>query len=111
MVNPNTTHVPLCPWKALTGLDCPFCGSLRTVHSLTHADLIGAAGHNLVFVVAAPFLVLAWLRWMRRARQGHTDGPMGELATPRWATWTLIVVLGMFTVVRNLPMGHWLAST
>ncbi|WP_131724959.1 DUF2752 domain-containing protein, partial [Mycobacteroides abscessus] len=30
--------LPVCPLKALTGLDCPGCGGLRMVYSLMHGD-------------------------------------------------------------------------
>lgn len=111
VVDPTSTHVPLCPWKAATALDCPFCGSLRAVHAATRGDLVGAADHNLLLVLGAPLLVLAWLRWLRRGTEGHEDGPFGGLWVPRWATWTAVLVLGVFMVVRNLPIGAWLAST
>lgn len=108
VVNPETTHVPLCPLKALTGLDCPLCGSLRAVHSLTRADVVGAAGHNLVFVVAVPLAVAMWCAWLRRCA---TDDPRPAPALPPWVFPVLLVVLAAFTVVRNLAIGHWLAST
>ena len=104
--NPNTTHIPLCPLKAVTGLDCPLCGSLRAVHSLTHLDLVGALSNNLLFTVAAPFLVLGWVHWLRTSLTGggrRIDVRRGVLITG-------IVVVLVFTVARNLPVGGWLGS-
>ena len=31
---------PKCPFKVLTGLDCPGCGSQRAIHSLLHWDIV-----------------------------------------------------------------------
>ena len=104
--NPNTTHIPLCPLKFATGLDCPFCGSLRAVHALAHLDVVGAASHNLVFTVAAPFLVVAWAAWLHRSLTGRGRPPIA----PRWTTWVAIGVLAAFMVLRNLPTFSWLGS-
>lgn len=112
--NPNTTHVPLCPLKAVTGLDCPLCGSLRAVHALTRGDIAGAANHNLVFTVAAPFLVLAWGWWLIDTLDRRPPGTQLVEAYRRHATplrWVGIALLVTFAVVRNLPSMSWLGST
>lgn len=110
VVNPNTTHVPLCPLKAATGLDCPFCGSLRAVHSLTRADVVGAADHNLLFTLSVPFLIAGWAWWFARTVRGP-DPASARLVPARSAViafWAVVVVFG---VVRNLPAFSWLGST
>lgn len=112
--NPNTTHVPLCPLKAVTGLDCPLCGSLRAVHALTRGDIAGAANHNLLFTVAAPFLVLAWGWWLLDTLDRRPPGTPLVEAYRRHATllrWVGVAVLVTFAVVRNLPSMSWLGST
>ena len=108
--DPNTTHVPLCPFKALTPghWDCAFCGSLRATHSLTHGDLAGALDHNIVFTLVAPFLVAAWVIWLLRAL-GHPVLP--RLQLPRWAFLAGVAFLVAFTIVRTLPAFSYLAST
>jgi hypothetical protein len=97
-----------CPFRAITGLYCPACGGLRAVNDLTRGDLLGAASSNLVFVALIPLIVWAWVRWTRRAWEGGP--PRG--ATPARSTAlvaSLAVVLLVFAVLRNLPMGSWLA--
>lgn len=106
-VDPSTHHVPLCPLAALTGLDCPACGSLRAVHDLAHLDLAGAFGHNALFVVLAPFLVLAWAAWMARSL-GYPA--LGTRRWPRHTGWALLVVGAVFAVARNLPAFASLGS-
>jgi hypothetical protein len=102
-----------CPFYALTGLYCPGCGGLRAVNDLTNGDLVGAASSNLVFVALLPLIVLVWVRWTRRAWAGESSG--GVAARPRAGVragvWiiALSVVLLVFAVLRNLPMGSWLA--
>lgn len=105
--NPNTTHVPLCPLKAATGIDCPLCGSLRAVHSLTELDLGGALDHNLLFTVAAPLLVAGWVVWLLRSL-GRPVLPGRRLPA---ITPTVVAVVALaFAVLRNIPALGWLGS-
>src|SRR4051812_29416286 len=104
IADPNTSDAfPLCPLKAVTGLDCPACGSLRAVHSLCHLDIAGAADHNLLFVVLAPFLVAAWAIWMGKSLGLRVP----QVTLPKHLGQVLIFVAIAFAVIRNLPIpGH-----
>ncbi len=84
---------PGCPFKALTGLDCPACGGLRMTHDLLNGDLAAAVIDNVFLLVALPVLAV-WLvvRW----RRGLTLMPMA-------ATVTVVVAAVAWTVVRNWP--------
>jgi hypothetical protein len=84
---------PACPFKAMTGLNCPACGGLRMVHDVLHGDLAAAVVDNVFVLVGLP-LLLAWV--LLRRRQGQP-----------WATTSTLVVILVatvtWTVVRNLP--------
>jgi hypothetical protein len=88
----------VCPFKLLTGLDCPGCGSLRAIHALTDFDLATAIDRNLLLVVAAPLLVLAWLGALFPAL-----GRKLEMIRPRWFGRLVLAAVVGFWVVRNLP--------
>jgi hypothetical protein len=105
--DPNTTHIPLCPFLAVTGLDCPFCGSLRAVHALAHGDVVSAASHNLLFTAAAPFLVVAWVTWLTASLGRPLRWPP---PLPRAAAVAFWAVVAVFAVARNVPSLSWLAS-
>ena len=96
-----------CPWLALTGFYCPGCGGLRAVNDLTNGDVLGAASSNLVFVVMVPVLVIWWLVWTRRSWTGQVRRPRTEHAGA-WIAAATVVALA-FGVLRNLPVGSWLA--
>jgi hypothetical protein len=97
-------HYPSCPFRVLTGLYCPGCGSLRAVHALAHGDVATAVDRNVLAVLGATLVVVLWarsvvLRWRGLPRR---------VARPAWiyAGLALVVVFG---VVRNLPFGAGLA--
>jgi len=106
LVDPNEPgHYPTCPFLSLTGLFCPGCGSLRAVHALAHGDITAAIGSNVLTVLAVVPLVFLWLRWVRRSWTGTAR----TWAAPAPALWALLVVLCVFGVLRNLPVGAALA--
>ena len=98
-----------CPFRALTGLDCPGCGGLRAVHDLTNLDVAGAASSNLLLVLMVPVVLVLWLAWTRRA--WRSDRPLlASVSRPMLWGQVALVVIAIFTVARNLPIGGWLAA-
>ena len=84
---------PPCPFKLLTGWNCPACGGLRMTHDLLHGDLAAAVVDNVFLLLGLPAL-LAWivLRW----RAGR---PMMTMP----AIVVVAVLAVAWTVVRNMP--------
>lgn len=102
--NPGDQGVPLCPTKALTGIDCPLCGGLRAVAALMRFDIGRAADHNILVVALAPLALAWWVTWLASAWRRR---PMPRLPWNRTATVCVALALVAFTVVRNLPAGGW----
>ena len=106
LVDPNEPgRYPSCPFLSLTGLYCPGCGSLRAVHALTNGDVTLAVGLNVLTVLAVVALPVIWARWVQRT---WTGAPRAAIA-PAGYIWSLLVVVLVFGVLRNLPMGAGLA--
>ena len=57
---------PRCPLHALTGLDCPTCGTLRAVHLLLHGNFRAAYALNPFLFLALPLAGLILVRPLRR---------------------------------------------
>ncbi len=107
LVDPNAPgHYPVCPFLRATGWWCPGCGGLRCVHALTRGDVLTAGHDNLLVAVGAFVLLALWVRWAVRAVRGRPGG--GWRVTGRQAG-VLVLVLLLFAVVRNLPVGTLLA--
>ena len=96
----------LCPSAAL-GIYCPGCGGLRAVNDLTNGDVGAAASSNLVFVVLLPFLVAGLAVWAVARWRGTPITVPRRVARP--LAYAGLAVLLAFTVLRNLPVGAWLA--
>jgi len=84
---------PGCPFKLLTGWNCPACGGLRMTHDLLHGDIGAAVVDNVFLTIGLPLLAI-WLlvRWRRGLR-----------LMPIPATVTIGVLALAWTVVRNWP--------
>lgn len=68
VANPGDGGIVTCPFKAITGLDCPFCGATRATAALLRGDLVAALDHNLAYVlVLLPLGIVAWVAWVRSA--------------------------------------------
>ena len=107
--------LPPCPFKALTGLTCPGCGSVRAVQQLLHGDLMAALDLNPLAVVLLP--LVAWQlaaivssrlrgRLIPGRPRGRLDGrPLRSLWGPleaRWSAGAVLVAVAAFWVLRNI---------
>ena len=89
---------PPCPLFALTGIQCPACGSTRMVHALLHGDFVAAWQLNAVMLVAGlPLLAWLWVRWFRAARVNRSAPPV----SPRVGV-PVVAVAVTWMVARNL---------
>lgn len=96
----------LCPFHAVTGLWCPGCGGLRALHDLTHLDVVAAVSSNVLAVALVAVLAVAYLRWLPQRWQGVRARMI--VLSPR-SSQAVLVLLGVYTVVRNIPAGAWFA--
>ena len=96
----------LCPSAAL-GIYCPGCGGLRAVNDLSNGDVGAAASSNLAFIVVLPFLLVGLGVWVYARWRGRPiEVPQ---AAVRFMAYGGLALLAVFTVLRNLPAGTWLA--
>jgi len=96
-----------CPVAHFTGLDCPGCGSTRSLGALARLDPAAAFDHNALVPIALAFVVVSWALWTRSRWSAR---PTPALVRGPFAILTIAAVLVAFTVLRNLDAGAWLAS-
>lgn len=98
--------LPVCPTKALLGIDCPGCGSLRMISCLLNGDVTGAIRFNALGLVALSFLLWAFGAWT----YGRiVDRRITSWQHHRWAAVVALVLASAWFVVRNLPMAPFTA--
>jgi hypothetical protein len=104
-----TTGIGLpCPFRALTGWDCPLCGGTRMGGALLHGDVQAAFGFNPLAFVALVILGVLGVLWTVEAAGGPSVRLPQRLAerlrrvSPmQWLLVGLFVAV-IYTVARNL---------
>jgi hypothetical protein len=87
--DPTTvSFYPPCLFHALTGLQCPGCGTTRALHHLLHGDVAGAFRLNAMLFLVAPFGLVA-SRWRRVAMHPLTG-------------WSAVAVTLVWWIARNV---------
>ncbi len=97
-----------CPFRALTGWQCPLCGGTRMGDALLHGDLWSALLANPVALGAVVVLTVLSVLWTVEILGGPAVRPPRRLGrqldrVPGWV-WLVVgaaVALG-YTVLRNL---------
>ena len=95
---------PPCPFKALTGWNCPACGGLRMTHDVLHGDLAAAVVDNVFLLVGLPLLAV-WLLVRRRRGQSLMPMPAVLVVAIAAITWTVVRNLPGFPLVPTLLTG------
>jgi Protein of unknown function (DUF2752) len=98
--------LPVCPTKALLGIDCPGCGSLRMIYSLLHFDMAAAARFNALGMVAVALLLWAYVAWTYGRL---ADRQIRSWQHLRWSAPVALVLTLVWFVVRNLEFGPFTA--
>jgi hypothetical protein len=82
-----------CPVRALTGLPCPGCGLLRSMHLLVHGRIGGALGTNplatLLVALVAPIALALWIA----QRAGKLTIRAALTSRERRAAWVIICLV------------------
>ena len=88
-----------CPFKALTDYHCPGCGTLRGLYELLHGHLGTAFGLNPLMVLSLPFIAYSIIKYIAAGILGRAER---KIFIPSALIWSLLVVIMLFWIVRNL---------
>ena len=97
-----------CPFRALTGWECPFCGGTRLGSALLHGDVAAAFAYNPVVFVSLVLGVVVGVLWIIEALGGPRIRPPAAWQTAarrvRPALWWSAagVAAALYVVLRNL---------
>jgi hypothetical protein len=101
-VNPETSVLfPKCPFKLLTGLDCPGCGSQRTIHYLLNLKIDKAVQTNVLLVCGIPYIIIGYLFDLNHVRNQYLLNLRKRFYGEK-AIWVIIIVIILFWILRNV---------
>lgn len=101
-VDPTSTPLfPRCPINAITGLQCPGCGSQRAIHALLHADLAAAWRYNPLLPLSIPYLAALLTSQLLR-RRSHLMSRIYLLLTSTPAIIIITLIITLRTILANL---------
>jgi Protein of unknown function (DUF2752) len=97
-----------CPFRILTGWDCPLCGGTRMGDALLHGDVPAAFGFNPLALLGLAILGVLGVMWAVEAVGGpalRVPRPLSErlrrVHPMQWLVIGLLIALS-YTIVRNL---------
>ena len=98
--SPSNQFFPKCPFRLLTGLQCPGCGSTRAFFQLLHLHPIAAFKLNPLMILTLPFIVYGFLGYTKSAVTGK---PHRRVFIPSMYLWGWLTVMVFFWIFRNTP--------
>jgi hypothetical protein len=100
-INPSSSSIfPVCPFHAMTGLNCPGCGATRGMHALLNGDILTAMHFNAMLVVFVPLIIYGIVSLILLGIRGK-GLPAPQLAPQ--GVWAFLILMVAFGVLRNLP--------
>jgi uncharacterized protein DUF2752 len=93
-----------CPFRAVTGWDCPFCGGTRLGSALLHGDVATAFAFNPLVFVGLVALTVTGVLWVVELLGGPSVRPparVRRITTNQWLVVAAVVAV-VFTLARNL---------
>ncbi len=91
-----TTWAPKCPFKLLTGLDCPSCGAQRAIHALLHGNFARAFGFNPFMILFMPYALAAVVASACNIRK------LKNIVYHRYTLSAYLALYILWGIVRNL---------
>jgi hypothetical protein len=98
--SPANQFFPKCPFRMVTGFQCPGCGSTRAFYQLLHLHPIAAFKLNPMVILMLPFVVYGFLGFTRSAITGK---PRRRVFIPPIYLWAWLGLLISFWIFRNTP--------
>jgi Protein of unknown function (DUF2752) len=92
---------PSCPFRMLTGWQCPGCGTTRALHQLLHGHPVTAFELNPLLIVALPLIAFALFTYTRSA---ISNKEITSTLLPAKYSWVIFGVIITFWVFRNTPL-------
>ena len=92
---------PKCPFKTITGYQCPGCGSQRAVSSLMNLDILNALKENSLLIISIPYLLFYYILELN-----NNETPEILQLKKRFFGVTairfILIIIILFWIIRNI---------
>lgn len=99
ILDPEYFPFPKCPFRSITGLLCPGCGSQRAVHQILHGHLMKAVQLNVLLI---PGLIYAIAGYGLAFFQPTAWPSIRQKWYGINAAWISLAIILVFWIVRNM---------
>lgn len=101
-INPETARFPKCPFKTITGYQCPGCGSQRALHHLLNQNFTKAFEANALLVLSIPYILVLYISECLKTKNQFLNRIYKKLYSPK-AIYILLAVVIIWWIFRNIP--------
>ena len=99
-----TTGPILCPFRIITGHQCPFCGTTRSFGALVQGDIAGSIAYNPMGVLLTA-VILFWMFSPTKFRAVRTRIAKFWWKTSEPTRWMLLAL--MIGIVWGYALARW----
>jgi hypothetical protein len=101
---------PDSPFRELTGLYCPGCGTLRGLHQILHGNVKAAFALNPLMVACLPFVFWYYIKY---AIEILAKKQVPKFFIPSKWIWFFLYFIIAYGILRNIPLTpfSWLAPS
>ncbi len=97
-----------CVFHEITGLHCPGCGVTRMIGSILKLDFYQAFRYNPLVFILSPFLIIYGII---KLYENMYDKIIFNKKIEKVSIITIIILLVIFGILRNIEMFNFLAPT
>lgn len=100
--NPSgNVYFPKCPFRVLSGLKCPGCGSQRAVHYLLNFDVFNAIKENVILVLSIPYVLAGFVFDSLKEPNGNIL-KWRIILFGQKAIYVILTIVIAFWILRNI---------
>lgn len=92
---------PKCPFRKLTGYQCPGCGSQRALSHLLNLNISGAFTQNGLLVLSLPYLLLYYILEISKPEKPYWIR-FKKMLFGAGAIKIVLAIIILFWILRNI---------
>lgn len=92
--------MPKCPFKLITGLNCPGCGIQRAIHALLHGEIKEALHYNYYLLYSGPYAASFLFVWLAPNYKFSTK--LKRIIENKYVVNIYVVTFLLWLLIRNI---------